>query len=224
VASFTDATHITITTPPHATIGAVDVVVTTPDASPTTATAAFTYTATAPTVSLVSPSSGTTAGGTPVTITGTGFVSGATVSFGGSAATSVVFGNATTLTAVTPAHAAGLVNVVVTNPDLSVGTGTNKYTYVGTGPTVTINQASGQADPTSTSPIRFTVVFSASVTGFATGDVTISGTAGGTKAAAVSGSGTTYTVSVTGMTTQAPSPLDGAGAATLHRAVFSNQA
>jgi hypothetical protein len=69
------------------------------------------------------------------------------------------------------------------------------------GPSVTINQAAGQADPTSTSPINFTVVFSATVTGFATGDVTITGTAGGTKVATVTGSGTTYNVAVSGMTT-----------------------
>jgi len=69
------------------------------------------------------------------------------------------------------------------------------------GPTVTINQAATQADPTSTSPINFTVVFSASVTGFATGDVTITGTAGGTKVGTVTGSGTTYNVGVSGMST-----------------------
>ena len=68
-----------------------------------------------------------------------------------------------------------------------------------TAPTVTINQASGQADPTSSSPINFTVVFSEPVTGFATGDVTLSGTAGATTAT-VSGGPTTYNVAVTGMT------------------------
>src|SRR3990172_10674822 len=69
-------------------------------------------------------------------------------------------------------------------------------------PTVTINQAVGQADPTGTSPINFTVVFSSSVTGFATGDVSFTGsTAGGTLIGTVTGSGTTYNVAVTGMTT-----------------------
>ena len=43
----------------------------------------------APTVSSISPTTGTSAGGTPVTITGTGFLSGATVSLGGTAATGV---------------------------------------------------------------------------------------------------------------------------------------
>ncbi len=67
-------------------------------------------------------------------------------------------------------------------------------------PSVTINQAVGQADPTNASPINFTVVFSETVTGFVTGDVTLSGTAGATTAA-VTGSGTTYNVAVSGMTT-----------------------
>jgi hypothetical protein len=68
------------------------------------------------------------------------------------------------------------------------------------GPTVTINQAAGQVDPTGTSPINFGVVFSASVTGFDSTDVTLSGTAGATTAV-VTGSGTTYNVAVSGMTT-----------------------
>ncbi|MFZ2197101.1 MAG: Calx-beta domain-containing protein, partial [Thermodesulfovibrionales bacterium] len=70
-----------------------------------------------------------------------------------------------------------------------------------TPPSVTINQAIGQADPTNVSPINFTVVFSENTTNFATGDVTITGTAGGTKTATVTGSGASYNVAVTGMTT-----------------------
>jgi hypothetical protein len=66
-------------------------------------------------------------------------------------------------------------------------------------PTVTINQAAGQADPTNSSPINFTVVFSESVTGFTGSDVTLSGTAGATTVT-VTGSGTTYNVAVSGMT------------------------
>jgi len=70
------------------------------------------------------------------------------------------------------------------------------------GPSVTINQAAAQPDPTSGSPIMFTVVFSAAVTGFATGDVTITGTTGGTKVGTVSAvSATRYDVAVSGMTT-----------------------
>ena len=52
-----------------------------------------------PTVSAISPTSGTTAGGTAVTITGTGFLSGATVSFGGTAATGVTVASSTSISA-----------------------------------------------------------------------------------------------------------------------------
>src|SRR5207247_4744922 len=75
----------------------------------------------------------------------------------------------------------------------------NTVTFDGVAPTVTINQAETQADPTSASPIVFDVVFSEPVSDFATGDVTLSGTAGALTAV-VTGSGTTYTVAVTGMT------------------------
>ncbi len=77
--------------------------------------------------------SGTTAGGTPVTITGTGFLAGATVTIGGTAATGVAVGSSTSITATTPAHAAGAVNVVVTNTDTQTGTLTNGYTYTTSG-------------------------------------------------------------------------------------------
>ena len=60
-----------------------------------------------PTVTGVSPSAGPLAGGTAITITGTNFLSGATVSVGGAAATSVVVVNATTITAVTRGTAGG---------------------------------------------------------------------------------------------------------------------
>ncbi len=74
----------------------------------------------------------------------------------------------------------------------------NRVTY-NRYPTVTINQASGQADPTSASPTNFAVVFSKPVSDFAAEDVTLSGTAGA-DTANVSGSGTTYNVAVSGMT------------------------
>ena len=68
-------------------------------------------------------------------------------------------------------------------------------------PSATIDQAASQVDPTSASPISFTVVFSETVSGFAGADVSFVGsTVGGSLAAAVSGTGPTYTVAVTGMT------------------------
>ncbi|MBK9963558.1 MAG: IPT/TIG domain-containing protein [Holophagales bacterium] len=91
----------------------------------------FTVTAaTGPVVSTISPGTGTTAGGTSVTIAGSGFVALATVTIGGTAATSVNVDSATSITAVTSAHVAGVVDVVVTNPGGESGTLPAGYTYV----------------------------------------------------------------------------------------------
>ena len=83
----------------------------------------------APTVTGISPSSGPATGGTAVTITGTGFSSGATVRLGGTTATGVTVVSSTSITATTPAHAAGVVDVTVTNTDNQSGTLTSGFTY-----------------------------------------------------------------------------------------------
>lgn len=77
----------------------------------------------------VSPTSGGTAGGTKVTIAGSGFQSGARVAFGGNAATNVKVVSTTSITATTPAHAAGTVSVTVTNPNGQSATLLNAFTY-----------------------------------------------------------------------------------------------
>lgn len=82
-----------------------------------------------PTVTSVSPGTGHVGGGTSVTITGSGFENGATVTFGGTAATSVNVVSATTITATTPAHASGVVSVAVTNPDNQSGTLAGAFNY-----------------------------------------------------------------------------------------------
>ncbi|QXH44848.1 autotransporter domain-containing protein [Pseudomonas xanthosomatis] len=131
--SVVNATTITATTPAHAA-GAVNVVVTTPSGS-ATLTNGYTYVTPAPTLSNVSPNNGSTAGGTSVTLTGTNLTGATAVTIGGTAATSVTVVNATTITATTPAHAAGAVNVVVTTPG-GTATLTNAYTYVTPTPTL----------------------------------------------------------------------------------------
>jgi LPXTG-site transpeptidase (sortase) family protein len=71
------------------------------------------------------------------------------------------------------------------------------------GSTVAIDQAGTQADPTNTSPINFTAMFSEAVTGFDGSDVALSGTAGATTANVTEiapNDGTTYNVAVSGMT------------------------
>lgn len=68
----------------------------------------------APQVTSVAPASGTTLGGTHITIAGSRFAAGAAVTIGGAAASDVVVVNDTTITATTPQHAAGATDVVVT--------------------------------------------------------------------------------------------------------------
>ncbi len=67
-------------------------------------------------VTSVEPNSGSTAGGLRVTVRGSDFRSGASVSFGGASGTGVTVVDSNTLTVTTPPHAAGIVDVVVTNP------------------------------------------------------------------------------------------------------------
>lgn len=71
-------------------------------------------------------------------------------------------------------------------------------------PSVTINQAAGQADPATTSPVHFTAVFSEPIVGFTAADITLGGTAGATTATITEitpNDGTTFDVAVSGMTT-----------------------
>jgi hypothetical protein len=81
------------------------------------------------TVTSVSPAGGSIAGGSAVTVNGTGFLNGASVTFGGAAATNVVIVSPIRITAKTPPHALGAVNVTVTNLDATTWTLTNGYLY-----------------------------------------------------------------------------------------------
>jgi CSLREA domain-containing protein len=73
-----------------------------------------------------------------------------------------------------------------------------------TPPAVTIEQRSDQADPATSEPIHFTVVFTEPVADFGGSDITFSGTAAPNATATVTqtspNDGTTYNVAVSGMT------------------------
>ncbi len=136
-----------------------------------------------------------------VTLSGTaGGVLVGTVSGGPSTYTVAVTGMTTPGTVIA-SIGAGVATDAAGNNNVASTSADNTVTWDNVAPTVTINQAAGQADPTNTSPILYTVVFSEPVIGFATGDITFAGTAGGAKTGTVSGGPTTYTVTVTGMTT-----------------------
>ncbi len=90
------------------------------------------------TLTNVNPNNGTASGGTGVTLTGTGLTGATAVRFGGVAATSVNVVNSTTVTAVTPVHAIGAVDVVIDTP-AGGATLSNGYTYA----TTAVGQPSG---------------------------------------------------------------------------------
>jgi hypothetical protein len=122
---------ITTVSPAHLA-GIVDItVVNTAGASAPVSTDRFKFT---PSVTGLAPSSGPAAGGTTVTITGTGFstVAGATsVKFGAKVAKPVVCSSSTTCEATAPAGIAGAVNVVVTVGKAAspVSKPADEYTY-----------------------------------------------------------------------------------------------
>jgi hypothetical protein len=123
-----------VATTPSASAATVDVVVTTPGGrSATSMVDQFTFLI-PPSVTGISPASGPLAGGTAVTVTGTGFTSAGgvlTVTFGGRAGSSVVLSSTTALTVVCPAGAAiGPVDVVVTTGGGSSTTSpADQFTY-----------------------------------------------------------------------------------------------
>src|SRR6185503_17878288 len=75
----------------------------------------------------------------------------------------------------------------------------NTVTFIDVAPSVTINQALDQEDPTSESPISFTVVFSETVFGFDESDIDLSASSLSGLVAEVTGTGADYLVTVTGM-------------------------
>ena len=84
-----------------------------------------------PTVTAVSPTSGTTDGGETITITGTGFANQATVTVGGVPCTLVSVVGTNTIMCFTSPHAASTSqDIVVTNADLGSGTGSGLFSYV----------------------------------------------------------------------------------------------
>jgi hypothetical protein len=98
--------------------------------APTTAPSPPAVSLPAPTILSVTPSLGSTGGGASIMITGTGLQPGIQVTLGSmtvSARFDPRYRDRIFLT--TPSHAAGLVDVVVTNPDRQTGLATGAYTF-----------------------------------------------------------------------------------------------
>ena len=99
----------------------------------------------APAITAISPASGPISGGTSVVITGTSLTGASAVTFGATSASSYNVDSATQITAVAPARAAGMVEVIVTTSGGSsstAGSG-NDYTYVAAPTVVGLAPSSG---------------------------------------------------------------------------------
>jgi hypothetical protein len=203
------STSISITSPAEAA-STVDVTVTTPGGTSVVNAPAdqFTYATPAPTVTGVSPSSGPTGGGTPVTITGTNLTGATVVNFGTTAGTGLVVNSSTSISVNSPAEAASTVDVTVTAPGGTslVNAPADQFTYTAsTAPTVTgVSPSSGMngisvtvtgtnftgvtaVDFGTGNPATFTVNSTTSISatspaGTGTVDVTVTTTGGGTSA------------------------------------------
>ena len=81
-----------------------------------------------PTITTINPDNGPVSGGTPITITGTGFVQGPEILIGGVTVTAITVVSVTQITAVTPASGTSGSKVVkITNPDGQYITGAFIY-------------------------------------------------------------------------------------------------
>jgi len=137
---------LTVKAPPHSVGGGAQTVsLTNAGGQGSSLTGAYTYTASAgPTITSLAPATGSSLGGTMTTITGTGFYCNAnqpkpTVTLGTTAvpSTDVTCSGPTSLGVKLPAHTAGPVNVVVSNPDGQGATLTSGFRYLAAPPTLT---------------------------------------------------------------------------------------
>jgi hypothetical protein len=173
-----------------------------------------------PTVTSVSPTSGDDGGGTSVAINGSNFAAGAKVSFGGPSATQVVVNSASRITATSPAHDVGTVDVTVSNTDGRSATLSNAYTFTNGSPctysisptsstvgsaassgTVTVTSSTGCAWTASSGAGWLTITSGASGSGNgAVGYSVAANTSSSSRTGTLSIAGNTYTVTQQGAT------------------------
>jgi subtilisin family serine protease len=121
-----------------------------------------------PVVTAISPNRGPASGGTMVTIAGSNFKSGATVTLGGAAASNVTFVSSTQITATTPAHFPAVVDVVVTNPDAQSGTLLRGFTFEADTASLSLPNTGGEQHAIVQVPIN-----AADIQGLAAADLTV---------------------------------------------------
>jgi hypothetical protein len=102
-------------TSPAGTVGTASVTIQSPNG--TSAGSPFLYNPLPPTITSISPATGTAAGGTSVTITGTGLTGATGANFGTTPGSTFTVISDTAATVTTPAHAAGSVSVTIISPN-----------------------------------------------------------------------------------------------------------
>ena len=133
---------ITCMTPSSATFGFVDITVTNSDGQFDILAQGFGYLS-SPTITSVSPSSGSTNGGTEITILGSDFFTGATITVGGTSCPVSIITSGS-LTCTTGARTSGgLVDIVVENSDGQTATASDAFTYLSPPSITSVNPSSG---------------------------------------------------------------------------------
>ncbi len=155
-------------------------------------------------ITSVSPSAGPTGGGTPITIAGTNFETGATVTVGGNTCTSPVVASANSITCTTPAGSAGAQDVVVTNVDSATNTLSGGFTYLAPSTiTYDLNYASSPTAPTQ-APVAYGSTFEVAANPVRSGYQFMGWTDNGVNNGSVYGGpsyiGKTYTVATSNIT------------------------
>ena len=134
-------TSITATVPPSGSTGAKEVTVTNPDGLLSTLYAAFTYTP--PSLTSVSPVSGSTIGGYTMTLTGSSFSTPVAVRIGGISASIISSGGASITATVPASGSAGLKDVAVENSDGRISTLAGAFNYILPPSLTSVTPASG---------------------------------------------------------------------------------
>jgi sugar lactone lactonase YvrE len=166
-----------------------------------------------PTVTGISPATGTSSGGTAITITGSYFYSGATVSFGSTAATNVTVVSLTSMTATSPAGSSSVDVTVTTGAGTSATGSPDTFAYLSadiTATTVAVSPSTILAGQT----VAVTAAVADSTNGGTTptGSVTFTDTVGSTTTNLNSGNPVSL---ASGVATLSSVALSGAGTHTI---------
>ncbi|MFS8130858.1 MAG: beta strand repeat-containing protein [Candidatus Dojkabacteria bacterium] len=127
--TFVSSTTLNVVAPAHA-LGNVDIVIANPDGTSSTFTNGIQYIVALSKITSIDPTVSPVGGGTNVTITGENFGPAiSSLKFGNTDAINPVYVNSTTITATTPAHSLGLVDVVLNQEDGQTSTLANSFTF-----------------------------------------------------------------------------------------------